>query len=166
MRAITSMQLDRGACVDVRSDQGATPLMNAVQAASMESTKLLLDRGADANARDGRGFTALHRAAEMGLADIVRLLLDRGATVEVDAEGRTPRSLAEGRDRNDVLAMLQSPGLPLVAAGRHGTRSDGLLLPIVEQIHCDPSLSALMLPTSCRAARTQRQGHRRCRTSA
>jgi hypothetical protein len=108
--AIISMLLDRGASVDVRSDQGATPLMNAVQAASLESTTLLLDRGADANARDMRGFTALHRAAEMGLADIVRLLLDRGATVEVDAEGHTPRSLAEGRGRNDILAMLQSPG--------------------------------------------------------
>lgn len=107
--AIMSLLLDRGAFVDVRSDQGATPLMNAVQAASMERTSLLLDRGADANARDQRGFTALHRAAEMGLTDIVRLLLERGAAIDVEAEGHTPWSLAEGRGRNDVLAMLQSP---------------------------------------------------------
>jgi Ankyrin repeats (3 copies)/Ankyrin repeat len=107
--AIMRLLLDRGASVDVRSDEGATPLMNAVQAASMEGTTLLLDRGADANAHDHRGFTALHRAAEMGLTDIVTLLLERGAAIDVEAEGHTPRSLAEGRGRDDVLAMLLSP---------------------------------------------------------
>jgi hypothetical protein len=104
--AIATLLLDRGAFVDVRSEEGATPLMNAVQGASLELTTLLLDRGADANARDLRGFTALHRAAEMGLVGIVRLLLDRGASIDVDAEGHTPRSLAEGRERKDILAMF------------------------------------------------------------
>ncbi|MBL8262212.1 MAG: ankyrin repeat domain-containing protein [Xanthomonadaceae bacterium] len=104
--AITNLLLDRGASVDVRSEEGATPLMNAVQAGSLEQAALLLDRGADANARDMRGFTSLHRAAEMGLVDIVCLLLDRGASIDVDAEGHTPRSLAEGRDRKDILALF------------------------------------------------------------
>lgn len=104
--AITTLLLDRGASVDVRSEEGATPLMNAVQDASLEQATLLLDRGAEANARDLRGFTALHRAAEMGLVGIVRLLLDRGASIDVDAEGHTPRSLAEGRERRDILAMF------------------------------------------------------------
>ena len=61
--------LDRGSPVDVRSTQGATPLMTAAQSASADQVRLLLDRGADVNARDGRGFTALHRAAELG-ADV------------------------------------------------------------------------------------------------
>lgn len=103
---IATLLLDRGASVDVRSEEGATPLMNAVQSASLEQVALLLDRGADANARDLRGFTALHRAAEMGLVDITALLLARGASIDVDAEGHTPRSLAIARDRKDILALL------------------------------------------------------------
>lgn len=104
--AIMALLLDRGASVDVRSEEGATPLMNAVQGASLEQATLLLDRGADVNACDLRGFTALHRAAEMGLVDIVALLLARGASIDVDADGHSPRSLAEGRERKDILAMF------------------------------------------------------------
>jgi hypothetical protein len=104
--AIMTLLLDRGSPVDVRSAEGATPLMNAVQSANMEKVCLLLDHGADVNARDKRGFTALHRAAEMGHLDVTRLLLDRGATPNPDAAGHTPRSLAEGRNREDIVAVL------------------------------------------------------------
>jgi hypothetical protein len=103
---IATLLLDRGASVDVRSEEGATPLMNAVQSASLEQATLLLDRGADADARDLRGFTALHRAAEMGHVDLVALLLARGASIEVEAEGHTPRSLARARERTEILAMF------------------------------------------------------------
>lgn len=86
--------------------EGATPLMNAVQRASLEKVLLLLDHGADPDARDGRGFTALHRAAEMGHLDVLRVLLDRGATPDPVTEGHTPRSLAEGGNHGDILAVL------------------------------------------------------------
>jgi hypothetical protein len=104
--AIMTLLLDRGSPVDVRSAEGATPLMNAVQSGSMEKVGFLLDHGADVNARDRRGFTALHRAAEMGHLDVTHQLLDRGATPNPDTEGHTPRSLAEGRNRKDVVAVL------------------------------------------------------------
>ncbi len=104
--AIMTFLLDRGSPVDVRSDEGATPLMNAVQSARIEMVRLLLDRGADANARDLRGYTALHRAAEMGHIDITQLLLDRGATPNLETDGHTPRSLAERRNRSDVVSVL------------------------------------------------------------
>jgi len=104
--AIRTLLLDRGSPVDVRSAEGATPLMNAVQEAGMEQVCFLLDHGADVNARDLRGFTALHRAAEMGHLDVLRVLLDRGALPNPDAEGHTPRSLAEGRNHEDIVAVL------------------------------------------------------------
>jgi Ankyrin repeats (3 copies)/Ankyrin repeat len=104
--AIMALLLERGSPVDVRSDEGATPLMNGVQGGNLQQVSFLLDRGADANARDRRGFTALHRAAEMGHIDIAQRLLDRGATPNPDAEGHTPRSLAEGRGRLELVAMF------------------------------------------------------------
>jgi hypothetical protein len=104
---ILAFLLDRGSPVDVRSEEGATPLMNAVQDGTMIQVRLLLDRGADVNACDHRGFTALHRAAEKGHLDVTRLLLDRGANPAPDAGGHTPRSLAEGRGRKEIVALLE-----------------------------------------------------------
>lgn len=104
--ATLTLLLDLGSPVDVRSIEGATPLMNAVQSASLDKASFLLDRGADANARDHRGFTALHRAAEMGHLDLARLLLDRGASPNLEAEGQTPRSLADARGGADIVALL------------------------------------------------------------
>jgi ankyrin repeat protein len=98
--------IDRGSPVDVRSDEGATPLMNAAQDRSPEKATRLLDRGANPNAADNRGFTPLHRAAEMGHIDVVRLLLDRGANPEVEAQGHTPKSLATMRNETEIVALL------------------------------------------------------------
>jgi hypothetical protein len=104
--AIMALLLERGSNVDVRSSEGATPLMNAVQSASFDKISFLLDHGADINARDLRSFTALHRAAEMGLLEVTRTLLDRGASPNLEAEGHTPRSLAEARGEADIGALL------------------------------------------------------------
>lgn len=104
--AIMTLLLDKGSSVDVRSSEGATPLMNAVQSASVERVSFLLDHGADVNAQDLRGFTALHRAAEMGHLDVLRVLLDRGAAPRPEAEGHTPRSLAERRGHREIIGVL------------------------------------------------------------
>ena len=103
---IISLLLDRGATVDVRSSEGATPLMHAVQSARPDQVRFLLNQGADVNARDLRGFTALHRAAEMGCVDILQVLLDHGAAWNLEAEGRTARSLAEKRNHREIIAVL------------------------------------------------------------
>ncbi|MBZ5542608.1 MAG: ankyrin repeat domain-containing protein [Acidobacteriia bacterium] len=104
--AIMTLLLDRGSPVDVRSNEGATPLMNAVERARLESIAFLLDHGADVNACDRRGFTALHRAAEMGHLDVTKMLLDRGASPNPEAQGHTARSLADGRGRAEIVALL------------------------------------------------------------
>lgn len=70
--------LDRGANPNIANDAGATPLMLAVDDATI--TTLLLDRGADVNAASIEGHTALSLAAgRLGAAPVVKLLLDRGA---------------------------------------------------------------------------------------
>jgi hypothetical protein len=99
--------LRRGSPVDVRSIEGATPLMNAVQTGSVRQVTFLLDHGANPVAADDRGFTALHRAAEMGKTDMVRILLARGAFPDVEAQGHTPLSLAEGRKHENIVKLLK-----------------------------------------------------------
>lgn len=105
--AILTLLLDRGSPVDVRSAQGATPLMKAVESGSIEMVGFLLDHGADVNAGDQRGYTALHRASVLGHLAVTQLLLDRGAAPNPDAGGHTPRSLAEGQKRKDIVALLK-----------------------------------------------------------
>ena len=53
-----------GADVNPRLQEGASPLMIAVQSLSLEMTKLLLRAGADVNTRNSIGYTALMVAAE------------------------------------------------------------------------------------------------------
>jgi len=101
-----SFLLQRGSPVDVRLSESATSLMTAAQSAGVDKVTFVIDHGADVNARDWRGFTALHRAAEMGQLDMVELLLHRGASPNPEAEGRTPRSLAEARGEAPVVALI------------------------------------------------------------
>ena len=106
--SIMKLLLERGSPVDVRSDEGATPLMNVVQSKSFDLFSFLLDNGADVNARDNRGFTALHRAAEMGQVEMVRELLNRRAKANPEADGHTPRSLAEAHGHAEIVALLNT----------------------------------------------------------
>ena len=80
--------LDSGADVNVTSQRGITPLMQAAFAGSLDAMTLLLDRGADVNVRNTAGSTALIWAASE--TPKVRLLIERGADVNtVSNRGRT-----------------------------------------------------------------------------
>jgi hypothetical protein len=111
--AIMSLLLERGSPVDVRSAEGATPLMYAVQHGEFLPAAFLLNHGADVNARDRRGFTALHRAAEYGHLDLTKMLLDRGASPNPEAQGHTPRSLAESKGHKEIAALFPQPDATL-----------------------------------------------------
>lgn len=97
-----------GANPDVRSDEGATPLMNAAQSNKPDQLKVLIRAGANVNAIDNRGFTALHRACEMGHREIAKLLLDHGADKSIVAEGHTALSLAQMRDQKEMIDLLNN----------------------------------------------------------
>jgi hypothetical protein len=104
----TELLIKLGADPNVRSVEGATPIMNAVQSQLIGHMDLLIAAGADVNALDDRGFTALHRAAEIGHTGIVEYLLEKGADANVEAEGHTPLSLAELRAEPAIVEMLKS----------------------------------------------------------
>lgn len=105
--AMMALLTEAGGSVDVRDDEGVTPLMTAVQRDRDDVVAWLLAHGADVDATDGRGFTALHRAAEMGHVEIARRLLGAGASPSVEAMGHTPRSLAAAHD--EIRALFEPP---------------------------------------------------------
>jgi hypothetical protein len=55
------------------------PLLDAVEANSLEGTQLLLAAGADPNIRDDTGYSPLRICAEKGFVEMARLLLLCGA---------------------------------------------------------------------------------------
>ncbi|MCX8526269.1 ankyrin repeat domain-containing protein [Chryseobacterium formosus] len=98
--------LELGADPNIRTTQGATPIMNAAQSNKIEHLKALLKSGALVNAKDDRGFTALHRASEMGRKEIVELLLENGADKNIEAEGHTALTLAKAREKQQIVELL------------------------------------------------------------
>ena len=109
-RAILVLLLERGSRVDVRSDDGATLSMFAVEAENLDQATFLLDHRADIHARDKRGFTASHRAAEFCQLEIAEILLERGASPNSETAGHTPRSLADASGGADMVALLTEYG--------------------------------------------------------
>ncbi len=104
---VLSLLLDKGANPNVKSTEGATPLMNAIQSDKIEHLNVLIKNQADLNAKDNRGFTALHRASEMGRLEMVRILLEHGADKNVEAENHTPLSLAIAMKNEEIIKLLE-----------------------------------------------------------
>ena len=90
-----NLLLDRGAAVDLKDNNGRTPLFYAISwNHSIVKMNLLLDRGATVDLKDNNGRTPLFYAIFLGDSIVkMNLLLDRGAAVDSkDNDGRTPLS--------------------------------------------------------------------------
>jgi hypothetical protein len=131
--AAVRLFLGRGAEVNVKSNDGESPIHLAVQrnqsvsgpsqlVGDREDTKtivrMLADRGADLNVRGFNDWTPLHRAVSQGDVDLIQLLIELGAdpmlrthigdcsTPLDDAEGgAAPRSRFANPDQTGVMAM-------------------------------------------------------------
>ncbi|MCP4816610.1 MAG: ankyrin repeat domain-containing protein, partial [Planctomycetaceae bacterium] len=83
--------LAEGTNINVRADDGATPLINATVASQLEAVALLVEKGADVNARTNDQNSSLHAAAFIGNLKIVQLLVASNANLNVrNQEGETP----------------------------------------------------------------------------
>jgi ankyrin repeat protein len=100
--------LDKGADINVRSDDGSTALILAAEEGHEDVVKALLDKGADINLQSKDGSTALILAAEEGHAEIVKALLGKGADINVqcDDDGSTALILAAEQDHKEIVKLL------------------------------------------------------------
>jgi ankyrin repeat protein len=98
--------LEAGANVNVKDDEGETPLHVAAESDSFNTAglEILLKAGADVRAKKHNGDTALHLAAKCHKREFVELLLKAGADAKAtNAEGLAPRDVTW---RDDVRALL------------------------------------------------------------
>jgi ankyrin repeat protein len=126
---VMRLLLEHGADPNIATFEGTTPLMAAAGVnwvvnqtfdegpdALLEAVKLCLELGNDPNAVNSMGIRAIHGAANRGSNAIIEFLAAHGARLDVaDAEGRTPRTWAEGvflathppERKPETLALLE-----------------------------------------------------------
>ena len=118
-------ELDGGASINAKDDEGLTPLHYAAHSGADSSVvALLLDRGADISATSGRGFTPLHAAASRNPNPaVIELLLNYGADIHArDDNGATPLHYAVISVNEDpsVLKLLLARGADVGARSNRG----------------------------------------------
>ena len=97
--------------VEIRDDDGRTPLHCAATRGRRALAELLLAANAEANARTDWGATPLHLAAHNGRGDVVELLLARGAEVNCrDDLGVTPLRAAIDQRHPEIAELLRRQG--------------------------------------------------------
>lgn len=103
-----------GVDVDLKNNNGWTPLQRATWNRHEAVVKLLLKKGAELESKDDMGQTPLSYAAQNGLKVVVKLLLKKGAKLESkDNWGQTPLSYATQNGHKAVVKLLLKKGAKL-----------------------------------------------------
>jgi ankyrin repeat protein len=110
-RAAVAELLKRKVDVNVREEDGATPLSWAAVRCNVEIARLLLQAGANPNLRNEQGIDALYLAIVNGSPAIVKLLLENGADANAArGDGETRLMTAARLGQFDVVKMLLGHG--------------------------------------------------------
>jgi hypothetical protein len=113
--------LDKRAEINIRDNDGWTPLMYASKNNDLEIIKLLLEKGANVNLTDKYGQTALILASANGHKEAVELLLEKGADVNIqDEDGWTALMFASQNGYKEVVELLIEKGADVNAKDNLG----------------------------------------------
>ncbi|HYP09421.1 MAG TPA: ankyrin repeat domain-containing protein, partial [Bryobacteraceae bacterium] len=117
--------IEHGADVNVRTQQGRTPLMAAAKRnGNADLVRLLLEKGADVKSP---GDTTLIPAAQSGDVEIIRLLIQAGANVNCTGSrmGDTPLMYAAASENVEATRLLLTKGANPNAGVKNMTRVIG-----------------------------------------
>ena len=100
--------LTEGTNVNVRADDGATPLISAAVSGQLEAVAFLLEKGANVKAISNDRNSALHAAAFIGNLEIVQLLVKSKADLNVRNEEReTPLDSASAPWNDEIQEIVK-----------------------------------------------------------
>ncbi len=119
--AIAETVIAQGARVNVRGENGWTPLMWASLRGNDALVRLLIEKGADIHLRSKGEATALMWASLEGHATVVETLIARGADVNSrDCNGNTALMAAAYRGKIASVKLLLKHGADVNAKDRNG----------------------------------------------
>ncbi len=98
--------LGQGNVVDVRDENGRTPLMAAARTNNIASLRLLLANGAEPDLTDRSGKTALWYAYDQRNFEAFRMLLESGARADFLDARKTPPRMPKQRNLYDLAKEL------------------------------------------------------------
>ena len=105
------MILSKGADLEVKTEQGFTPLSYAVGLNHPDNCRTLLEAGAEVDSVDNWNRTNLNVAAAQGLADVASILLEFDANPNVlDQWYWSPLDVAEAYEFTDIAEMIIEAG--------------------------------------------------------
>lgn len=113
--------ISRGASLEVRNEDGSTPLLEFASQSNLKAVERLLDRSVNLQARTNDGRTALHLAAMNNHPAVVGSLISRGAPRGAkDQDGFTPLMRGCQKGLTKVLKILLDHDADLNARSDHG----------------------------------------------
>ena len=132
---LAQILVDKGADVNFKARDKATPLHCSVRQKYEEFVRFLIANGADVNAGTKQGFTPFHVTCQQGNIEMAKLLLANGAEVNLGTNrGISPLHIVAQMGDTDMARFLLS----------HGAELDGLtdkgstpLCFAIEQGHAD-----------------------------
>ena len=99
-----------GTDVNVKNDDGLTPLINAAGFGHKEIAELLIAEGADVNMKDDVGVSTLYWAVSLGEKGTAELLIEKGADVNVQCDGISPLHQAAYGGNKEITELLIAKG--------------------------------------------------------
>lgn len=116
--------VQKGARIDLKDNDGNTPLIDAVRSGFVEGARILIAKGAQINASNSLGETPLIVAVQKRDTAMTRLLLTEGAdpAKRDTATGMTARDYAVRDGRSDAILRLMDEIKPAPKKGISGPK--------------------------------------------
>jgi len=116
--------IQKGARLDVKDNQGNTPLIDAVRSGFMDGVRVLIAKGAQVNASNSLGETPLIIAVQKRDVPMTRLLLTEGAdpAKKDTSSGMSARDYAVRDGRSDAILRLMDEIKPAPKRGISGPK--------------------------------------------
>jgi hypothetical protein len=128
--------------INVKNDQGRSPLHVATYFKQSESAKLLVAAGADLHAKElTYQQTSLDIACSRGLVDLVEFFLSKGMNINAqDVDGFTPLHIAIYAKKYDVVKVLVEKGADKTKVTKTGRTPKQMAI----QMHAPQSIIDLL----------------------